>query len=319
VKAAGFETAKIPPIPDIGAPLVRFSELFGWNIPLKILLTGAQGQLGLELAQALSVLGEVVALGRAELDLADAPTLRALLLRHKPEVIVNAAAYTAVDRAEAEPELARAVNATAPAVMAEVAHELDALLIHFSTDYVFDGRKEGGWLESDLPNPLNVYGRSKWEGEQAILATGASALIFRTSWVYGLGGANFMSTMLRLGGQREELRMVNDQWGAPTWTRSIARALVEILTRPKGFLQQASGVYHMTNGGRTNWYEYAQAIFGLHPGCTARLIPIPAAEYPSAALRPTNSCLDNGKLKRVFGVELPPWHDALVQCLSELS
>lgn len=285
---------------------------------MKILLTGAQGQLGLELRQALSALGEVIALGRAELDLGDAVAVRSVLLRHRPEVIVNAGAYTAVDRAESEMELARAANAVAPGVMAEVARKLGALLIHFSTDYVFDGRKEGAWLESDLPNPLNVYGRSKWEGEQAILATGAAALIFRTSWVYGLGGANFMSTMLRLGREREELRVVHDQWGAPTWTGSLAAAVVAILGQPMAHLKKSSGVYHMTNAGRTNWYEYAQAIFALDPTCKARLVPIPAAEYPSAALRPANSVLDNGKLKRVFGVELSPWHDALVKCLCEV-
>lgn len=285
---------------------------------MKILLTGAQGQLGVELQTALAPLGEVVALGRKELDLADAVAVKAVISRHKPDVIVNAAAYTAVDRAESEAELARAVNGVAPGLMAEAARELDALLIHFSTDYVFDGRKSGPYLESDIPNPLNVYGQTKLEGEQAILSSGATALIFRTSWVYGLGGANFMKTMVRLGSEREELKVVNDQWGAPTWTRSIAQAVAQLLGGNLRALRKAAGVYHMTNQGRTNWYEYAQAIFALCPECRAKLIPIPASEYPAAALRPSNSCLDNGKLQRVLGLSLPSWDEALGHCLTEL-
>jgi dTDP-4-dehydrorhamnose reductase len=285
---------------------------------LKILLTGAQGQLGVELGAALTPLGELVALGRAELDLADALALKTVLMRHQPQVIVNAAAYTAVDRAESEAELARTVNGVAPGLMAEVARDLDALLIHFSTDYVFDGRKGEPYLESDIPNPLNVYGQTKLEGEQAILASGAAHLIFRTSWVYGLDGNNFMKTMVRLGGEREELRVVNDQWGAPTWTRFIAEAVAQLLERDPKALHRQSGIYHMTNGGRTNWYEYARAIFALCPECRARLTPIPASEYPAAALRPTNSCLNNGKLERSLGLTLPPWDEALGHCLSEL-
>lgn len=292
-----------------------------------ILLTGPHGQLGRALQPLLANLGTVVALDRTRLDLADADALRRTVRHHGPQLIVNAAAYTAVDRAEQDTPLAMAVNATAPGVLAEEAERLGIPLIHYSTDYVFDGTQPGARKESDDPHPLNAYGLSKWRGEQAVLTTKATALIFRTSWVYGLHGQNFLNTMLRLGQEREQLQVVNDQTGAPTWTHSLAEATVRILSsalatspgnplRGLESLRPHTGLFHMTNGGSTTWHEFAKSIFALRPECRARLVPITSDQWPSPARRPANSLLDNEKLGTHFRLALPHWHDALTHCLN---
>ncbi len=290
---------------------------------MNILLTGPQGQVGSALRPLLETLGNLTVLGRDTLDLADADAIRAAVQQHRPQLIINAAAYTAVDRAETEPELARAVNGIAPGILAEEAGRLNAALIHYSTDYVFDGTHSEPYVETDPTHPLGVYGQSKWLGEQTVLASGTPALVFRTSWVYSLYGVNFLRTMLRLGQERDTLKVVNDQWGAPTWAQSIAETTVAFLQQARGnelipFIRRHQGVYHMTNGGATTWYAFAQAIFALRPECRAQLIPIPASEYPSPVRRPANSRLNNRKLAEQLHLTLPPWQEALKQCLSAL-
>ncbi len=291
---------------------------------MNILLTGPQGQVGTALRPLLEPLGTLTALGRDALDLADADAIRAAVQGLRPQLIINAAAYTAVDRAETEPDLAQAINGVAPGVLAEEAGRLGAALIHYSTDYVFDGSHTGPYVETDPPHPLGVYGRSKWMGEQTVLASGTPAWIFRTSWVYGLAGANFLKTMLRLGQERESLNVVNDQWGAPTWARSIAEATATLVQEARNsgdvadFIRRHQGVYHMTNGGATTWFAFAQAIFALRSECRARLNPIPASAYPSPVRRPANSRLSNDKLARHLHVTPPDWQDDLERCLAEL-
>lgn len=286
---------------------------------MNILLTGVKGQVGWELRRTLAPLGQVTAVDRAELDLSDLETIRAKVRALKPQVIVNPAAYTAVDRAEREAGQARAINAVAPAVLAEEAKRCGAILVHYSTDYVFDGSKPGPYVEDDAPNPLNVYGATKWEGEEAIRASGARHLILRTSWVYGRRGQNFLLTMQRLMREREELKIVADQIGAPTWSRLIAEATAQILAQclspARGADRPAPwGTYHLTCGGATSWYGFAQAI-AESGGVTTRLIPIPASDYPTPARRPANSRLDNGKLARTFALRLPDWRETLALCL----
>ena len=291
---------------------------------MRVLVAGAGGQLGFELKRTRPLGVELLALSSGELDLTEAGAVRRRVAEERPGLIINAAAYTAVDRAESEPELARAVNGMAPGVLAEAAGRLDGALIHYSTDYVFDGSAPHPYRENDPPHPLGVYGHSKWLGEQAVLASGTPALIFRTSWVYSLHGANFLKTMLRLGCERDHLRVVHDQWGAPTWAGAIAQATVAILRQAEAsgdvteFIRQHRGVYHMTNGGATTWCDFARAIFALRPECTARVEPIPASEYPSPVRRPANSRLDNAKLARHFQYALPSWQEALAQCLAGL-
>jgi dTDP-4-dehydrorhamnose reductase len=290
-----------------------------------ILLTGKDGQVGWELQRTLAPLGRVVACGRAELDLAQPDAIRARVREVKPDTIVNAAAYTAVDQAEFEPDLAMAVNGTAPGILAEEARRLGALLVHYSTDYVFDGEKAGPYVENDPTNPINEYGRSKLAGEQAIAAAGCTHLIFRTSWVYGARGKNFLLTMLRLAQEREELRVVDDQVGAPTWSRTIAQATAAILGQITGRKSAdpgtESGLFHLTAAGQTSWYGFAQAIFrgagGLAPRIP-RLIPIESAGYPTPARRPKNSVLSCSRIQGRFGITLVPWQEALSGVMSEL-
>ncbi len=277
----------------------------------KILLIGRNGQVGWELQRSLAPFGEVIALDRHALDLAKPDSIRDAIRSVQPNVIVNAAAYTAVDKAETEVELAMTINSVAPGVMAEEAKKTGALLVHYSTDYVFDGSKPTPYLEDDLPNPLNAYGRSKLAGEQAIGSSGCRHLIFRTSWVYGLRGNNFLHTVLRLAKERDKLSMVADQTGAPTWSRMIAEATALALHG-----NTPTGLYHMTSDGQTSWHGFAKAILDAEDW-TGRLTPIPAKDYPLPAQRPANSTLSNEKLATVFGLALPEWRQALNLCLGE--
>lgn len=292
---------------------------------MRILLTGKQGQVGWELCRTLAPLGQVSALGREQLDLADADSIRRAVRELRPQLIVNPAAYTAVDLAESDAETATAVNGAAPGILAEEAKRLGAGLIHYSTDYVFDGGQDGVYRETDATNPGNVYGRSKLAGEQAIQAVGAEHLILRTSWVYGLRGRNFLLTMLRLAREREELRVVADQIGAPTWSRMIAEATALAAARwYMGSRPQAglSGVYHLTAGGSTSWHGFVEAIVRLageqETLAVQRITPITTADYPTPARRPANSRLDGGKLEQAFGLRLPDWQDSLAACLDAL-
>lgn len=292
---------------------------------MRILLTGKQGQVGWELCRTLAPLGQVTALGREQLDLADADSIRRVLRELQPQLIVNPAAYTAVDLAESDAETATAINGSAPGILAEEAKRLGAGLIHYSTDYVFDGGQDGVYRESDATNPGNVYGRSKLAGEQAIQAVGAEHLILRTSWVYGLRGRNFLLTMLRLAREREELRVVADQIGAPTWSRMIAEATAlaaarwYVGARPQAGL---SGIYHLSAAGSTSWHGFTEAIVRLAAAketlAVQRVIPIATADYPTPASRPANSRLDGGKLVQTFGLRLPDWQDSLAACLDAL-
>ena len=289
----------------------------------KILLTGSRGQVGWELARSLSTLGEIVALDSDRLDLTDIDAIRRTVAEIKPRIIVNPAAHTAVDKAESEPQLAHAINAAAPAILAEEAEKIGALLVHYSTDYVFDGSGDAAWLEDAAKGPLNVYGASKLAGEQAIQANCQRHLIFRTSWVYGARGANFLLTMRRLMRERPELKIVADQIGAPTWCRSLADATAQILAQVGAANRGADkpqpwGVYHMTNAGETSWHGFAAAIQAFDAAENiASLLPIPSSEYPTPARRPLNSRLDNEKLARVFGIRLPDWREALRLCMDK--
>lgn len=293
----------------------------------RILLTGKNGQVGWELHRALTALGEVFAFGRAELDLGSADAIRAKVREVEPQIIVNAAAYTAVDRAESEPDVAMKVNGIAPGVLAEEAKRLGALMVHYSTDYIFDGTKDSPYTETDAPNPLSAYGRSKLAGDQAVQATGAPYYLFRTSWVYAARGQNFLRTMLRLGRERTELRIVNDQIGAPTWARFIADTTAQVLGKNSRESEQAKekgGLYNLTATGATSWFGFAEAIFAEAKAASPdtkvpKLIPIPTADYPLPAPRPSNSRLDTSKLTATFGLAAPKWEGMLRQCVRELS
>ena len=282
---------------------------------MKILLTGANGQVGWELRRSLSTLGQVVAVDSRAMDLADPAAIRRVVAEVQPRIIVNPAAYTAVDKAESEPDLAHKVNAEAPGILAEAAAQSGTLLVHYSTDYVFDGSGDAPWQEEAATGPLNVYGATKLAGELAIAASGCRHLIFRTSWVYGGRGSNFLLTMQRLMAERPALKIVADQIGAPTWCRSLADATAQVLAQVSSPGRGADkpvpwGVYHMTNGGETSWHGFAEAIRDL-AGLACELSPIPSSDYPPPARRPLNSRLDNGKLARVFGIRLPDWQTAL--------
>jgi dTDP-4-dehydrorhamnose reductase len=284
-----------------------------------ILVTGANGQVGFELTRSLQGLGAIVALDRSGLDLADLAQIRAVVRQIKPALIINAAAYTAVDRAESEPELAQRVNGDAPGVLAEEAQRLGAPLIHYSTDYVFDGTKDGAYVEDDAPNPQNVYGQSKLAGERAIAAAGGAHMVFRTSWVYGRYGKNFLLTMLRLAAERPELRIVADQHGAPTWSATIATMTAHVVAQglasrrdDADWWRKKSGVYHLTASGSTSWFGFAEAIFELSAlESKPKVVPIAASDYPVPAKRPANSRLVNDKLAAAFDLCPVDWRDAL--------
>jgi dTDP-4-dehydrorhamnose reductase len=289
-----------------------------------ILLTGKNGQIGWELQRTLQPLGKVIAVGSEQLDLNEPDMIRRVVREISPDIIVNAAAYTDVDKAESEPGLAHAINGVAPGILAEEAKRLDAWLVHYSTDYVFDGKKSDAYLETDEPNPLNVYGRTKLAGEHAITEIGGKHLILRTSWIYGARGRNFLLTMLCLAKERSELRIVNDQIGAPTWSRMIAEMTSQILAQlhaPGGGVGEGlSGIYHLTAQGAVSWYDFAQAIFELAAvEQKPSLVSISSAEYPVAACRPSNSRLDNGYLHRVFGLNAGDWDKSLELCCEELN
>lgn len=276
---------------------------------MRILLTGATGQVGWELRTALAPLGEVKFLDRFGLDLADVPTLVASVRALQPDVVVNAAAYTAVDKAESERDQAFAVNATAPRVLAEEAKRIGAFLVHYSTDYVFDGEKSAPYVEEDATRPINAYGESKLAGEQAIRRSGCRHLVLRTSWVYGPRGRNFYLTMLRLAKERPELKVVDDQVGAPTSSLEIARATATLLARG------AQGLYHMTAAGETTWYGFARAIL-KGAGIATPVAAIRTEDYPTPAKRPRSSRLDCAKLRAQHGVALAPWEQALAEVTS---
>ena len=279
---------------------------------MKILVTGRDGQVGWELARLLPALGEVAAFTRAEMDLANPDAVVDRVRAFKPDVIVNAAAYTAVDKAETDKEQATLVNAAGPAFLAAEAQARGALLVHYSTDYVYDGTKASPYVETDPTNPLSVYGQSKLAGERAIEAVGCRHLILRTSWVYGARGRNFMLTMLKLGREKPVLRVVDDQRGAPTWSHDIAATTLALLKARS----PQSGVYHLTAGGATTWCGFAREIFRI-AGIQTPVEPITTADYPTPAKRPANSVLSNEKMKNTFKVGLPSWGESLERCLAE--
>jgi dTDP-4-dehydrorhamnose reductase len=308
----------------------------------RILLTGKNGQLGYELHNLLPRLGEVVALDRQQLDLSQPDEIRRVIGVFRPNLIVNAAAYTAVDQAETEESLAEAINARAPAIIAEEAKRIGAAVVHYSTDYVFDGTKNSPYQETDRTNPLNAYGRTKLAGEQAIRNSGAQNLIFRTAWVYSTRGKNFLLTILRLATERTELRIVNDQFGAPTWSREIASATVQVLQRILDLKEKSSGwaelsgMYHLTAAGETTWFEFAKAILdeaktqadapsscflaatGGKPLVARKIVPITTSDYRAPARRPLYSVLSNSRLADSFGIELTDWRSQLRRaCMDE--
>jgi dTDP-4-dehydrorhamnose reductase len=293
---------------------------------MRILLTGKNGQVGWELQRALAPLGELTACDREQLDLSDISQIRAKIRELQPQLIVNAAAYTAVDRAESEPEIAMQINAAAPAAMAEAAKEVGALLVHYSTDYVFDGTSTRPYTEDHATNPLNVYGQTKLAGEQAIASSGASYLIFRTSWVYGARGKNFLLTILRLARERSELTIVNDQIGAPTLSRDIAEATARVISNigvEKNLAAAAarfSGIYNLTSSGETSWFGFAEfALSSVKLLNTVSLKPLTTAQYKTPARRPLYSLLDPSRLIRTFGLAMPEWKASAAAVCEEIS
>ncbi|MEW6313066.1 MAG: dTDP-4-dehydrorhamnose reductase [Pseudomonadota bacterium] len=291
---------------------------------MNILLLGGSGQVGWELRRTLLPLGKIIAPNRAELDLADADAIRTSVRRIAPDLIVNAAAYTAVEQAESEIDLAMAINGTAPAILAKEAARLGAALVHYSTDYVFDGAQPTPYREDDTPRPLNVYGASKLAGEQAVQAASGSYLILRTGWVYGKRGHNFLRSIAARAAQPriEAIEIVDDQYGAPTWCRLVAETTAAILAQGVAgsgctdFLTRHRGIYHLAACGQTTWFGFAQKILrALAPECQP--IPIPATQYPGKAKRPAYSVLACDKLEQRFGLALPTWESALELCLDE--
>lgn len=294
---------------------------------MRILLTGKHGQVGFELQRALSPLGEVIAVGHAECDIADASALSTLVQSVKPDLIINAAAYTAVDKAESEPELARAINAVAPGVLGEEAVKLGAWVMHYSTDYVFDGTKLGAYTEDDLTNPQSIYGRTKRDGEIALQESGARHVIFRTSWVVGAHGSNFAKTILRLAHERDSLPVVADQYGAPTSATLLADVTAQVVrqTQRVGEDQFPFGLYHLVASGETTWYDYARFVVSeaLAAGRSLKLSPeavraIPSSEYPTAVKRPAHSRLDTSRFRDHFNSQLPDWQSGVRHILHQI-
>jgi len=287
---------------------------------MRILITGSQGQVGWELVRCLAPLGEVVALDHARLDLGDRAAVRRVVAELRPTVVVNGAAYTAVDRAESEEADATRINGDAPGVLAEAAASCGAALIHYSTDYVFDGSQTAPYREADPVAPINAYGRSKLAGERAVAAVGGAYLILRTSWVYAARGANFPRTILRLAHERDRLTIVDDQIGAPTWARWIAEATGAIVAAgrgdPAGYLRERVGCYHLACAGETSWYGFARALLAVAggEGRVAELAPIPSRDYPTPAPRPQSSRLDCTRLADTFSVRLPAWEEGVRLC-----
>ncbi|MDN7493198.1 MULTISPECIES: dTDP-4-dehydrorhamnose reductase [unclassified Burkholderia] len=293
------------------------------NASPTILVTGVNGQVGFELLRTLQGLGRVVPCDRSTLDLSDLERVRTFVRDVKPSLIVNPAAYTAVDQAETDVDAARRLNADLPRVFAEEMARSGGALIHYSTDYVFDGTNTEAYTETDATNPANVYGATKRDGERAIAATGCAHLILRTSWVYGRRGRNFLLTMLKLGAERPELRIVADQVGAPTWSKTIAAATSHIVAQGTASIgtdwwARRSGVYHLTSAGATSWCGFAEAIFAVAMASHApKIVPIASSDYPTPAKRPANSRLAMDKLGATFGLRMPDWRDALALCLAE--
>ena len=291
---------------------------------MKILLLGKNGQVGWELQRSLAPLGELIALGSDEGNLADLDNLANLVRGVAPDVIVNAAAYTAVDKAESEPELARTINAQAPAVLAQEAKRLNAWLVHYSTDYVFDGSDDKPWMETDPTGPLNVYGATKLEGEQHIVQSGCRHLIFRTSWVYGARGGNFAKTMLHLAQTRDSLKVIVDQSGAPTGADLLADVTAHAI-RAAQHNEGVSGLYHLAAGGETSWHGYASFVldYAGRSGVALKVAseaiePVPSSAFPTPAKRPHNSRLNTGKLQRTFDLHMPHWQTGVTRMLTEI-
>jgi dTDP-4-dehydrorhamnose reductase len=290
----------------------------------KILILGQQGQVAWELQRTLASLGHVTVLGSQVLDLANPDAICAQVRSIQPDIIVNAAAYTAVDKAESESALCLSINAIAPGILAELARESQALLVHYSTDYVFDGIKASPYLETDQTNPLSVYGASKLAGEQAIIQADCAHLILRTTWVYGDRGKNFLLTILRLAAEKTELKIVADQIGAPTWSRAIAEATTQVITQCRHDRTSVKGLYNLSAAGKTSWHGFATEIIdrarSINPDlqlAIEQILPIPTTDYPTPAQRPTNSVLDSSKLLKDFGVQLPDWQVSLGQCMQK--
>jgi dTDP-4-dehydrorhamnose reductase len=290
------------------------------DVPLPtILVIGKNGQIGWELCRTCATLGNIVAMDYPEIDLASPDSIRTMIREVRPAIIINAAAYTAVDKAESEPEKAMAINGIAPGVMAEEAKRIGALLIHYSTDYVYDGTKREPYLETDAPNPLNVYGRTKLAGDLAIQAVGTPHLILRTSWVYGWRGQNFLMTILKLARERDVLRVVDDQHGAPTWSRYIAEATAQIITQVRAksddWIDSNAGIYYLSCAGETTWFGFARAILDADPARHEQKVQsldaITTVDYPTPARRPVWSLLNGTLLQEAFGVRLPEWRHPL--------
>lgn len=283
---------------------------------MRCLLFGSGGQLGKRIKNFAPKDIQLTALTRNDVDLADSRAIKQLISDHRPDAVINAAAYTAVDVAETDQSVAHQVNTIAAGVMAEACNNIDALMVHYSTDYVFDGNASVPYTEQAQTNPLGVYGRTKLAGEQAVIQGNSRHLIFRTSWVYDASGKNFLTTMLRLAADRDEISVVNDQFGSPTTTQALAQASFSVLKKVVADSDFPMGIYHMSCDGLTSWYQFAQEIFD-QTETEINLIGIPTTDYPTPAQRPKYSALDNSKLEASFGVRLPKWDIALQQCLKE--